>query len=343
MNHLSNKMVRHLLGRSEHLPPSDAPAITRLADSSVLVTGAGTLGTAICEHLTGCVRELHCCDHSEVALYSLAREVVGVQGHLCSVVSYPQVCDLMAKTRPDVVIHTAAHKHVGLIEAVPRAGVQNNIGGLVVLAQAALTRGCRFLLISSDKAVSPSCAYGATKHVCERLTYGWSASVLRLVNLLGSSGSVLPTFRERALRGLPLFVTHPEVERHFITVREAALAAIEAASLAPAVSLATTETFPPVRIADLAERVGSWLGKTVEVEFTNLSPVEKLTEQPLYPDEVMGFTGGLLVCGSPHPRSLNTNDSAYHNLMEVVEAGGRRREVRVALQALVPDYTGVEQ
>ena len=334
-------VVRALLDRNE-VPCDLSAALVALAPYSVLVTGAGTLGTAICRLLAGQVEELHCCDHSEVALYEMAREVPEASTHLCSVTMARQAGDLLSLTQAQVVIHTAAHKHVGLVEAMPRAGVKNNVGGLAALASSAKAAGVRrLLLISSDKAVSPVCVYGATKHVCERLAYGFrgqaglEVTVLRLVNLLGSSGSVLPIFESRLQQRLPLVVSHPDVERHFVTVSEAARAAVQAAALSQA-PLVTMPLFPPVRIADLAQRVMELHGRSETVLYTQLSPVEKLSERPLYQDEVTEPADDLLICRQPYPQPLLTTDSKFFGLKMAI-TDGCPADVRAALARLVSD------
>lgn len=331
-------VVRALLDRNE-VPCDLSAALVALAPYSVLVTGAGTLGTAVCRLLAGKVKALHVCDHSEAALYEMAREVPAVSTHLCDVSSVQQVQDLLELIEAQVVIHTAAYKHVGLVEAMPRAGVQNNVNGLAVLTEAAALAGVlRLLLISSDKAVAPVCVYGATKHVCERLAYGsrGEVGVLRLVNLLGSSGSVLPIFESRLRNRLPLIVTHPDVERHFVTVSEAARAVIQAAAPSPA-PLTLMPSFPPLRIADLAQRLLKLRGRSEEVQYTQLSPVEKLSELPAYEDEAMEPAGDLLICRQPHPQPLLVTDLGFKALGLAVRAQGSRG-VRTALARLVPDY-----
>ena len=246
------------------------------AGTNVLVTGAGgSIGSELCRKLAH--TNLILLEQSEYALYCIAQEVNGAQV-LGSCADDGLVRTVINNYRPAYVFHTAAYKHVPMLESANAfAGVRNNVLGTLATLKA--TEG-RYVLISTDKAVEPSCIMGASKRLCELLVMEYGGTVVRFGNVLGSSGSVIPAFRRQIEAGGPVTVTHPEVERYFLTIPQAVDLVLKASELPPATYMLD---MPKVKIMDLArEMIG---GKDIKIEFTGLRPGEKLTESLSYPYE----------------------------------------------------------
>ena len=300
----------------------DLVAVARLiAGKSVLVTGAGgSIGSELCRHLMACnPAVLVMLDHSEAALYAIEVELreampgcrlVPVLG---SIADTDLVRDILARHSVHTVIHSAAYKHVPMAEANPAATVANNVIGTRRLAECCVKTGVRrFVLISTDKAVRPVGVMGATKRLAEIVVQDLARrypatgfSIVRFGNVLGSSGSVVPLFRQQIERGGPVTVTHPEVTRYFMTPAEAARLVLAVLGFPPAERAAVfvLDMGQPVRIADLARRMIEEAGMTersetcpdgdIEIRVTGLRPGEKLHEELLIDAAVQP---------TPHPR-----------------------------------------
>ncbi len=219
-----------------------------------------------------------------------------VEIHLANVASRAVIRRLVEATRPHVIFHAAAYKHVPLMEAHPSDAVQVNIGGTLAVLDAAAGAGTPYVvLVSSDKAVAPSSVMGATKRVAEwlvgeaaRLTDRVYVSV-RFGNVLGSTGSVVPIFQRQLENAEPMTVTHPEMTRYFMTIAEASSLILEAAALGRPGDLFVLDMGEPVRIVDLARDLARLAGRdpdTVPIVFTGLRPGEKLHEQLYYDNEL---------------------------------------------------------
>lgn len=196
----------------------------------------------------------------------------------------------LGKYKPDIVFHAAAHKHVPLMEANVAEAVANNVQGTLNVVQAAGNAGvARLVMISTDKAVRPSSVMGATKRIAEWAVldaarrFGRNYSVVRFGNVLGSRGSVVPLFKHQIAQGGPLTITHPEVERYFMTIPEAVHLVLQAAAFESQGELYMLDMGQPVRIVDLAEDLirlsGLTPGEDIQIEFSGLRPGEKLSEQ----------------------------------------------------------------
>lgn len=196
----------------------------------------------------------------------------------------------LKKYKPDIVFHAAAHKHVPLMEANVAEAVANNVQGTFNVVQAAGEAGvARLVMISTDKAVRPSSVMGATKRIAEWAVldaarrFGRNYSVVRFGNVLGSRGSVVPLFKHQIAQGGPLTITHPEVERYFMTIPEAVHLVLQAAAFESQGELYMLDMGQPVRIVDLAEDLirlsGLTPGEDIQIEFSGLRPGEKLSEQ----------------------------------------------------------------
>ena len=274
-----------------------------LEGATVLVTGAGgSIGSELCRQIARFHPEqLILLGHGENSIYLIDQELSRIAPALnkkiviADVRDRPKIRRLFSQFRPDVVFHSAAHKHVPLMEDNVDEAVTNNILGTRNVVYAALEVGVgRFVLISTDKAVRPTSVMGATKRVAEMIVQeaarrsGHPYVAVRFGNVLGSRGSVVPLFREQIASGGPITITHPEMTRYFMTIPEAVQLVIQAASLAEPEQVYTLDMGEPVRIVDLAkdlvELSGLKLGQDIEIEYTGLRPGEKLHEA-LFTDE----------------------------------------------------------
>jgi len=254
--------------------------------------------------------------------------------------------------RPEIVFHAAAHKHVPLMEEHPGEAVANNVLGTRNLLDAATASGVeRFVMISTDKAVNPANIMGATKRAAELLVCraaqrsGKPYVAVRFGNVLGSRGSVVLTFKKQIAAGGPVTITHPDMQRYFMTIPEAVQSVLQAAVLGRGGEAFVLDMGEPVKIADLArdliELSGLEVGRDIDIVYTRLRPGEKLFEELFIPGEVYGRTthhkifvanngAGSAVCYADL-------DEAIDGLIEAAEHGDRAAIVR-ALQRIVPEY-----
>jgi len=281
----------------------------------VMVLGSGgSIGSELCRQIISCgPKSLLLVDHDEYALYKIHSELESlsldfkfkVMPLLASVQDSSRMLDIMKAFRPHVVYHAAAYKHVPLVEHNMSEGVKNNIFGTLRAAQAAIKNGVgNFVLISTDKAVRPTNVMGATKRVAEMILQALAVketrtklSIVRFGNVLDSSGSVVPKFRNQIKNGGPVTVTHPEVRRYFMTIPEAAQLVIQAGAMAKGGEVFVLDMGEPVRIYDLARRMIELSGKTIrdsdhsdgdiEIRFSGLRPGEKLYEELLIGNNIL--------------------------------------------------------
>ncbi len=276
-----------------------------IAGKRVLITGGGgSIGSELCRQLARAGTDsLIIADHSEFNLYKIDRELNGgaapkVLSRLVDVVDAQALDQLFAHTRPEIVFHAAAYKHVPLLEHQVRAAVRNNVLGTQRVAEAADRWQCeRFVLISTDKAVHPANVMGATKRIAERLCQDYdrrsrtSYTAVRFGNVLGSAGSVVPLFRQQIERGGPVTVTHPEIQRFFMTIPEACQLIMQAAVLGQGGEIFVLDMGEPIKIRYLAEQMirlsGKRPGEDIPIEYIGLRPGEKLYEELFYRTEAL--------------------------------------------------------
>jgi len=268
----------------------------------VLVTGAGgSIGSELCRQLLeGGAERLYLFGHGENSIFEIQRELrllqeegVGEKATLVPIIGEIQDRDylnfILARTRADVVFHTAAHKHVALMEANPVEAVKNNVFGTLNIVSAARKSGVqRFVLISTDKAVEPTSVYGASKLLAEEIVLrearnGHHFLVVRFGNVLGSRGSILPLFRRQILKGGPVTVTDPAARRFFMTIPEASSLVLTAGGTGCGGEVYLLDMGEDVSIKDLAEQMirfhGFEPGTDIPIVYTGLREGEKLLEK----------------------------------------------------------------
>ncbi|MGJ8689468.1 MAG: polysaccharide biosynthesis protein [Gammaproteobacteria bacterium] len=332
--------IEDLLGR-DIVPPNPKLLGACITGRSVMVTGAaGSIGSELCRQILLLKpSRLVLLDSFEYGLYTVENELLeiksavdgGDQIELIALLGNVGNAQLMEHTMKRFSVHTvyhvAAYKQVPMVESNIIEGVQNNIFGTLVSAQAAEKTGVtHFVLISTDKAVRPTNFMGATKRFAEQvlqaMAYNKSKtcfSMVRFGNVLGSSGSVVPLFRRQISLGGPVTVTHAEVTRYFMTVQEAAQLVIQAGSMATGGDVFVLDMNEPIRIVDLAKKMVHLMGYDVKdensykgdiaIEYTGLRPGEKLYEELLI---------GESVTGTEHPKIMRAEEEALS--LEEIEA-----------------------
>lgn len=322
-----------LLGREPVIPN---PELLRgkIANKSVMVTGSGgSIGSELCRQiLSQCPSRLIMFDVSEYALYEISAELEELpasgdksqQTELITVIGSVQdrlaVRRAIKQWRPDIIYHAAAYKHVHLVESNVLEGLKNNcLGSMVVVTEAIAGEVADLVLVSTDKAVRPTNIMGASKRMAELVFQAYdekyrneiTLSIVRFGNVLGSSGSVIPKFRDQIAKGGPVTVTHQDVTRYFMTIPEAAQLVIQASSLACGGEVFVLDMGEPVKIVDLAKRIISLEGlhsagrdpsqlSEIKIVFSGLRPGEKLVEELLIGDDVRPTS---------HPKILKASEN----------------------------------
>lgn len=265
-----------------------------IARKRVLITGAGgSIGSALAHAIAAYGPEaLVLMDFSEQALYRIDREIgVPHKAILADICDDVATVEVFEQYRPQIVFHAAAFKHVPLMESHPFAAVRNNAVGTFTLARAAARHGAeQVVIVSTDKAVEPASIMGASKRIAELvgLTLASSATkikAVRLGNVYGSQGSVVPLFAEQIAKGGPLTVTHAEATRYFLTVSEAAEYLLLALSDVFPSGVLVPDLSEPVRVEEIARELIEKSGSRAEISYIGLRPGEKLHERLLAEDE----------------------------------------------------------
>ncbi len=294
--------IEDLLGRTP--VPTDLEAVRHsLEGRRVLVTGAGgSIGSEICRQVAGMQPSLLVLlDHDETHLHDTAATVGGAcEQALVDIADRPAIFETFEQYRPEVVFHAAAHKHVPVLEQHPIEAARTNVLGTRNVVDAAATTGTtRFVQISTDKAVRPSSVMGASKRLAEQTVLavspeGAAYCAVRFGNVLGSRGSVIPTFARQIANGGPVTVTDPRMTRFFMSVEESVQLVLQASVLSRGGEIFMLEMGTPVRILDLAERMirlsGCQVGIDIPIEITGIRPGEKLAEVLSTPDEKVAAT-----------------------------------------------------
>ena len=340
-----------------------------IGGKKVLITGAGgSIGSELCRQILKCApAEIIIVGHGENSVFNIQQELGKVLSELKKTSKTPTeitritacVADIrllhrleyvFETTRPDMIFHAAAHKHVPMMELNPPEAITNNVRGTKNLLDMALKYKVQnFVMISTDKAVNPTSIMGASKRVAEMLVLQAAKRsenpfvVVRFGNVLGSRGSVVPTFKRQIAEGGPITITHPDINRYFMTIPEAVQLVLQAAVIGGGGEVFMLEMGEPVRIVDLANDLirlsGYEVGKDIEIAFTGLRPGEKLFEELFIPGEKYNKT--------QHKKILSLGNASRlvkENIDEEVEVlchAGDRNDVNLIvsmLQQLVPEY-----
>jgi FlaA1/EpsC-like NDP-sugar epimerase len=326
----------------------------------MLVTGAGGyIGSALVKAIAGAgPRCIVLLDSSESNLFEIQRHLEQTVGHvphqafLGSVGDADLLDGIFSRFHPEIVYHAAAFKHVPLLEQNPIAAVRNNALGTWALAQAAVRHGASmFVLISTDKAVNPHSVMGVSKRIAELTVVALSGTAcrmnaIRLGNVIGSRGSVVPVFLKQIAESRPVTVTHPEVSRWFLSLRQTVDAILAAGAAACEGRILLPELGEPVQIAALAafliRAAGKGSGKEIAIHFTGLRPGDKLREELTYQAEMKdGFVEGPLDVINPSRLALVELEDVIDRLSGCITHHDGSGLIR-ALSSVVPEYVPSE-
>lgn len=372
--------IADLLGR-DAVPPRRDLFERCIKNQVVLVTGAGgSIGSELCRQiLASGAKTLLLFEHSEFNLYSIHGELqqriereslpIKLVPILGSIRNFERLFDILQTWRVNTVYHAAAYKHVPMVEHNVAEGVLNNLVGTLNAAQASIKAGvANFVLISTDKAVRPTNVMGSTKRLAEMVLQALSRepapvlfgddsgvhhvnktrfTMVRFGNVLGSSGSVIPLFREQIKQGGPVTVTHPNITRYFMTIPEAAQLVIQAGSLGRGGDVFVLDMGEPVKIADLAEKMIRLSGLSVRdesnphgdiaIEFTGLRPGEKLYEELLIGEDVKPTEHPMIMRAEEDMLPWDELKARLQELLAAVSEDDYAR-VRVLLRETVHGY-----
>lgn len=346
----------------------DTPKVARAyADRVVMVTGAGgSIGSELCRQLLDRgVRRIVMFELSEYALYTVDQEIrpladeqgIEVAARLGSVTDPIRLRQVLLDEEVEIVLHAAAYKHVPLVEDNEVPAAKNNVLGTVIAAQEAAAAGVsRFILVSTDKAVRPSSVMGATKRLAElavqdiqsRVT-GTKYAMVRFGNVLGSSGSVLPLFMHQISQGGPVTITHPKMERYFMTIPEAARLVLLAGAFAEGDEIFVLDMGDPVKIVDIAKRLITLSGHRVktdtnngdiEIQFIGMRPGEKLVEELVTDKRNLIATQNDKIFLANEPRVKPRVVQAALRRLEMAITDADNAAIRSILSETIPDFTG---
>lgn len=340
VNQIRDVEIEDLLGR-EQVELNISEIAGYLKDKIVLVTGGGgSIGSELCRQIAKFnPKKLLILDIYENGAYELQTELKIKYGNninmdviIASVREKDRIEEVFKKYKVDVVFHAAAHKHVPLMEANPKEAIKNNIIGTYNIAEISSKYNVKkFVLISTDKAVNPTNIMGATKRFCEMIIQAMDKVsktefvAVRFGNVLGSNGSVIPLFKKQIKEGGPVTVTHPEINRYFMTIPEASQLVIQAGAMAKGGEIFILDMGEPVKIVDLARDLIRLSGlepdKDIKIEFTGLRPGEKLYEELLMDEEGLTKTEHKKIfIGKPGNYDIEDIKTKIKNLQENLDA-----------------------
>ena len=337
---------------------TDLEQVRELATGeTVLVTGAGgSIGSELCRQLARLdPARIILLGHGENSIFDILHELERLAPNVTCV---PVIADVRDRDRihtvfetyaPYAVFHAAAHKHVPLMEANPGEAVTNNVLGTQNMAELAAEFGTEhFVLISTDKAVRPTNVMGATKRVAEQLVQqiaeerGKNFVAVRFGNVLGSRGSVVPTFLRQIRQGGPITITHPEMRRYFMTIPEAVQLVLQAGAIGRGGEVFVLDMGEPIKIVDLASDLiqlsGLEVGTDIEIRFSGTRPGEKLYEELFFNSENATATSHPKVLRARNAALASGLRSAVERLIAQARNGTTPDELRLVLTRLVPDY-----
>lgn len=353
---LQNVSLEDLVGRK--------PAVLELTqinlmlrDKVVLVTGAGgSIGSELCAQIAKFKpRKVIAVEISEYNLYQLEHSLLKLlpashfEGIIADIKDKSQMEKIFADHRPQVIVHAAAYKHVPIMEKNPDQAIHNNVYGTRVVAELAVKYQLeKFVMVSTDKAVNPTNIMGATKRIAEMICQSYQSQtqrtkfvIVRFGNVIGSSGSVIPLFLKQIKEGGPVTVTHPEVNRFFMSISEAAQLILQASVIGKGGEIFVLDMGAPVKILDLARQLitlnGLEEGRDIEIVFTGLRPGEKLYEEVLFETEVTIETS------HPMIRVAKAREVGERFEQQLESVFGKSQthyssEIQDKVQVLVPEY-----
>lgn len=360
--------IDDLLGR-DAVVPNELLMGRTIVGKTVIVTGAGgSIGSELCRQIMAIgPRKLILVEMTEYALYKIEQELLEhkASGHfrsdveiipeLVNTTATRPVFSILATYRPDTIFHAAAYKHVPLLEHNPLSGIGNNVISTKNLVLAADQAGVgHFILISTDKAVRPTNVMGATKRVCEQILQAKAKagsktrfSMVRFGNVLGSSGSVVPRFKEQIAKGGPVTLTHKDIIRYFMTIPEAAQLVIQAGSMANGGEVFVLDMGKPVKIYDLASTLINLSGLTVRdddnpdgdiaIKEIGLRPGEKLFEELLIGENPMPTKHKRIMQAMEGHMEWSALSESLATLETHILAGDRDAAIKL-LRHMVPEY-----
>ena len=355
-NHIVDIDPTDLLGRPQ-VDLNNCEISGFLKKKTILVTGGGgSIGSELVKQMARFAPEtIVIFDMYENEAYLTKLEIsdkfprVRVEVEIGSIRDKKRICGVFEKYKPQVVFHAAAHKHVPLMEKCPAEALKNNIMGTYITAQCAVENNAdKFVLISTDKAVNPTNVMGASKRVAELIisafdkVNGTDFAAVRFGNVLGSSGSVIPIFKQQILSGGPVKVTHPEMRRFFMTIPEACQLVIQAGAMAKGGEIFILDMQKPVKIKDLAESMimmyGMIPGVDMKVEYIGLRPGEKLYEELMLDEEATGTAHDKIFVARTEAIDMDYINQYIEKIQAVIGTTPDLESVVRILQAAVPEF-----
>ncbi|OGV27937.1 MAG: multidrug MFS transporter [Legionellales bacterium RIFCSPHIGHO2_12_FULL_35_11] len=356
VNSLRTVSIEDLLGRAQ-VTIQWEKIRTNMAAKRVLVTGGGgSIGSELCRQIAKLQPDsLAIVDSSEYNLFLIESEFrakfsdINIEVFLVNVTDEIAIENLFETYKPEIVYHAAAYKHVPMLENQVRVAVQNNITGTRIVAEASVAANVeKFILISTDKAVNPTNIMGTTKRIAEIYCQNLNQKVttqfitVRFGNVLGSTGSVVPLFQSQLQNGGPLTVTHPDMQRYFMTIPEASQLILQAMANGNGGEIFVLDMGEPVKISYLAEQMirlaGKEPGKDVKIKYTGLRPGEKLFEELFHDSEKLVETSHHKLFQAQF-RKINW-DELIESLLLIDKACNKNQtaELIILLKNLVPEF-----
>jgi FlaA1/EpsC-like NDP-sugar epimerase len=331
-----------------------------ISDKVVMITGAGgSIGSEMCRQVSQFKpRKILLVEQAENFLFFIDRELerafpgMDVRPIICDITDVDRVDHLFELYKPEVVIHAAAHKHVPLMESNPGEAIKNNVVGTRTVAQASAKHGVtNFVMISTDKAVNPTSIMGSSKRIAEMSIQALDKIsdthfvTVRFGNVLGSNGSVIPIFTQQIAAGGPVTVTHPDMERYFMTIPEASQLVLQAATMGKGGEIFVLDMGEPVKIVDLARDLitlsGFRPGEDIEIKFSGIRPGEKLFEELSIAGENMQSTRHAKISVWENvPTNKALLDDAIRRLLEVADNTEDYNLIVKIIKEVVTEYVG---
>jgi len=350
--------INDLLGRDPITLDTDLISAF-IKDKVLMITGAGgSIGSEMCRQVGHFKpKTLIMIEQAENPLFHIEREMlrdfgdIDLRAHICDIADKDRVEHIFDQYRPDVVIHAAAHKHVPLMQTDPGEAIKNNVMGTRNIAFTAdKFKTSNFVMISTDKAVNPTSVMGSSKRIAEMSIQCLNSHsdtdfvTVRFGNVLGSNGSVIPIFRDQIAAGGPVTVTHPDMQRYFMTIPEASQLVLQAATMGKGGEIFVLDMGEPVKIVDLARDLITLSGfrpdDDIEIQFTGMRAGEKLFEE-------LAITGEDMVT-TRHPKisvwkNIPTEEEVINDAVEGLKKianSGDSQAIVGLIKKIVPEYVG---